>query len=152
MTPELAAIQGFRAISPLLLTAGQPLPGQFEAIRAAGCQVVINLATPVSSDFLPDEAQRVTALGLDYLAIPVEWLAPQPADLQAFFQVMQRYQGQRVFVHCARNMRVSAFVFLYRVLQLKEARTICQVDLDALWQPNPVWQAFIDAQLAARAS
>jgi hypothetical protein len=45
-------------------------------------------------------------------------------------------------------MRVSAFMFLYRVLRqdvpLEEARAT----MNQLWEPNATWQKFIDAALA----
>ena len=147
MSVDITQIQNFYQVSPNLLTAGQPLVDQFDAIRAAGCQTVINLAADDSPDFLPDEGQLVEQRGMQYIHIPDDWEAPQSADLQAFFSAMQPLGEQIIFVHCARNMRVSAFVFLYRVLRLGQPVEICLIDLHALWQPNPVWQAFIDAHL-----
>jgi protein tyrosine phosphatase (PTP) superfamily phosphohydrolase (DUF442 family) len=149
MTPDdITQIQNLYQVNPRLLTAGQPYKDQFAAIQAAGCRVVINLAKEYSLDFLPDERVIVENLGMQYVAIPVEWEAPQRADLDAFFASMQLYAGQTIFVHCARNMRVSAFVFLYRVLNLHQPVEDCLTDLHALWQPNPVWQSFIEAQLS----
>ncbi|TAK93559.1 MAG: hypothetical protein EPO07_17930 [Verrucomicrobia bacterium] len=40
---------------------------------------------------------------------------PQPADFERFTRVLDACAGQRVFVHCAANKRVSAFVFLHRL-------------------------------------
>lgn len=129
-------------------TAGQPTGEQFAAIQAAGYQVVVNLALPTSTNALPDEAERVTALGMTYVHIPVIWEAPTLQDLDEFFAVMERYGAERVFVHCALNMRVSAFMFLYRVIRLgvlpEEAR---QVMLQ-IWEPDDVWSRFISQALA----
>jgi hypothetical protein len=41
-------------------------------------------------------------------------------------------------------MRVSAFVYLYRVFCLKENEPMAKADLHRIWQPHPTWQAFID--------
>jgi lipopolysaccharide biosynthesis regulator YciM len=60
---------------------------------------------------------------------------------------MDRLQGEKVFVHCARNMRVSAFVFLYRVLRQGVPADEALPDLLAIWQPNETWQRLIDAAL-----
>ena len=61
-------------------------------------------------------------------------------------------QGKKRFVHCIANMRLSAFVMLYRVLRpgvpLDEARaTMAQI-----WEPNPIWHQFIQEALAQGAS
>jgi protein tyrosine phosphatase (PTP) superfamily phosphohydrolase (DUF442 family) len=138
-------IQNYLEITPHLLTAGQPFEDQFTAIQAAGVQTVINLAHEDSWDYIPEEREIVEGLGMAYIHIPVVWEAPQPEDLQAFISAMQGLQDQKVFVHCARNMRVSAFVYLYRVLQLNLPRDIAMADLQRIWQPDPVWQAFIDS-------
>jgi protein tyrosine phosphatase (PTP) superfamily phosphohydrolase (DUF442 family) len=144
---QISAIQNYLEITPHLLTAGQPFEDQFSAIQAAGVQTVINLAHEDSWDYIPEEREIVEGLGMAYIHIPVVWESPQPEDLQAFFTAMQGLVGQSVFVHCARNMRVSAFVYLYRVRELRESREIALVDLQRIWQPNPVWQAFIDANV-----
>ena len=151
MTPDdITQIQNFHRINPGLLTAGQPFENQFAAIQAAGCRAVINLAKEYSPDFLINENEIVENLGMQYIHIPVEWESPQTADLDAFIGAMQQYSGQTIFVHCARNMRVSAFVFLYRVLNLHQPVEDCLTDLHALWQPNPVWQSFIDSHLSTK--
>lgn len=137
-------IQDFYRISADLLTAGQPTADQLAEIFAAGCQVVINLGMPDSPDALEDEDSWVRQLGMEYISIPVIWRAPTRADLDAFFSALDRCQGKKVFVHCARNMRASAFVYLYRVLRLNEPPEKCLEDLLTLWEPDPLWQSFID--------
>jgi protein tyrosine phosphatase (PTP) superfamily phosphohydrolase (DUF442 family) len=149
---DLSQIQNFRAISERLGTAGQPFEEQLPLIKAAGYQAVINLALPESPDAIFDEPERWAALGVDYINIPVEWDQPQRSDLDRFFGEMDRRQGEKVFVHCARNMRVSAFVFLYRVLRQGEAVEKARADLLAIWEPNATWQKLIDEALKGPAS
>jgi protein tyrosine phosphatase (PTP) superfamily phosphohydrolase (DUF442 family) len=143
----LNRILNFVQISPDLLTAGQPRRDQFADIAADGCQVVINLAMPTSDNALPDEAEIVTGHGMTYIHIPVVWEAPQRADFLRFCAEMQRLSGKKVFVHCALNMRVSAFVFLYRVLHEKADPETVKWDMLQIWQPEGVWQEFITARL-----
>lgn len=147
VTDDLNEIQNFLQISERLGTAGQPFREQFAAIRAAGYQAVINLAQADSWDAVAEEPEICRALGLEHYPIPVEWQAPQPQDLQQFFDLMDRLGEQKVFVHCARNMRVSAFVFLYRVLRRGEPPEPCRLDLEKIWQPNETWESFIESQL-----
>jgi len=51
-----------------------------------------------------------------------------------------------VFVHCAANMRVSAFVFLHRLRHGADRKTT-ETDLAKIWQPNGVWRVFLNTQL-----
>ena len=63
---------------------------------------------------------------------------------------MEAFDGRRVFVHCAANMRVSAFVFLYRVLRQRVPPSEAECDLHAIWQPDGVWSRFIQNQLESK--
>ena len=129
-------------------TAGQPTEEQFAAVKAAGYRVVVNLALPTSTNALPDEAERVAALGITYVHIPVIWESPTLQDLEEFFAVMERYREEKVFVHCALNMRVSAFFFLYRVIRLGVPQDEAREALLQIWQPDDVWSRFIGQALA----
>lgn len=136
-------ILNFRRISDLLGTAGQPTAEQLADIKASGYEVVINLALPDSPNAVPNEAELVARQGLEYIHIPVVWEQPTAQDLQRFFEVMARYEGRRVFVHCAMNWRVSAFVFLYRVIVKQVPQEIARQALEDVWQPNGTWEGFV---------
>jgi protein tyrosine phosphatase (PTP) superfamily phosphohydrolase (DUF442 family) len=127
-----------------LLTGGQPTAGQLAAVARAGYEVVINLATPDSPRALADEAALVTRLGMRYVALPVAWEAPAIDDFERFGALMACHTGKRLFVHCAANMRVSAFCYLYRVLHQGMAPAHAARDLAAIWEPNPTWRAFME--------
>lgn len=146
----LKAIQSFREIDPALATAGQPTPEQIRAVRAGGYQTVINLLPSDNKKALPNERELVEAEGLRYHHLPVVWEAPTAQDFEQFCALMQAEKGRRVFVHCALNMRVSAFVFLHRVLRLGVPRETAERDLLAVWQPDAVWSRFIEERLAQK--
>ncbi len=147
--PDLTAIFHFRAISARIGTAGQPTAAQFALIREAGYDVVINLALPTSDNALADEGSLVAGLGMTYVHIPVNFSQPTAADFEAFAGVLDAFRSRRVFVHCAMNMRVSAFVFVYRVLRGEATRTEAWHDLKAIWEPDPTWARFIEERLSA---
>ena len=140
-------ILNFRRITDLIGTAGQPTAEQFADIKASGYEVVINLAMADSTNAVANEAELVAAQGLEYVHIPVVWEKPTKQDLQRFFEAMTRHQGRRVFVHCAMNWRVSAFVFLHQVIQQDEPRETAREALEDVWQPNSTWEAFITQAL-----
>jgi protein tyrosine phosphatase (PTP) superfamily phosphohydrolase (DUF442 family) len=84
---------------------------------------------------------------MTYVHIPVDFKAPTPQDFRAFCRVMEAFDGQRVFVHCAANKRVSAFVYLYRVLHQRVPPAEAEPDLQAIWQPDEVWSRYIQSQM-----
>lgn len=144
----LEALTNYYPISPLILTAGQPTAKQIALIRQAGCQVVINLAMPASTNALPDEAALVAAQGMEYVAIPVVWEEPALDDLARFFAAMEANRERKVFVHCVVNYRVSAFMYLHRVLRLGVDPEEAIWDLRAIWEPEAQWAEFIDFAIA----
>ncbi len=148
MSPQtIEQILNYLPISETLGAAGQPARQQFADVKAAGYQVVVNLAMPDSTNALPDEGQLVAEQGMDYVHIPVVWDAPTLKDLEQFFAVMDEYRGRKVFVHCALNMRVSCFVFLYRVIRQGVPPEVAREALRRIWEPNQVWQSFISQAL-----
>jgi uncharacterized protein (TIGR01244 family) len=140
-------IRNFLRIDDRLATSGMPQPDDFAALRQAGFEVVINLALPTSDNALPNEGELVSAQGMTYVHIPVKFDAPQPPDFERFTRLLDACAGQRVFVHCAANMRVSAFVFLHRVRQGVD-RGAAETDLKKVWQPDGVWREFVNQRLA----
>jgi len=148
MSP-LQAIPNFLGLGERFGTAGQPSAEQFELIRAEGYKAVINLALPTSTGALPGEAALVEGLGLRYVHIPVQFDAPTDEDLRRFFAALDELAPHKVFVHCAMNMRVSAFMFLYRVIREGLPRAEAEMALHRVWTPDPVWHAFIDRALRA---
>lgn len=144
---SLSEIYSFRAVNDKLGTAGQPTQEQFRMVREAGFAAVINLALPTSDNALANEGSVVTGLGMSYVHIPVDFNAPTSQDFRAFCRVMEAFGERPVFVHCAANKRVSAFVFLYRVLCGRIALPEAERDLHAIWQPDQIWSRFIEEQL-----
>lgn len=131
-----------------LWTSGQLSGEDILALPDLGIELVINLALPTSSNALPGEAERVTELGMAYLQIPVEWERPEADQYDQFVSALEAFRGRRIWLHCALNMRVSAFVYLYRRLALGEDEDSAAFPLRAVWTPNPVWRAFMDGVLA----
>ncbi len=142
------AIQNFLQLNPELATAGQPTPAELEQLRAEGCEVVINLALSSSPEAIPDEAGLVGRLGMAYISIPVVWEAPTRQNLADFFAAMRRCRGQKILVHCVRNMRVSAFIYLYRIHELGWSDEQAAPDLLRIWQPNETWTRFMAEVIA----
>ncbi|MDP2267423.1 MAG: protein tyrosine phosphatase family protein [Thiobacillus sp.] len=131
-------------------TSGQLSETDISKLPTRGIETVINLALPTSTPALPGEADFVTREGMNYIQIPVEWEHPELQQLIAFFGVLKAFEGRRIWVHCAKNMRVSAFVFLYRSLCLAESEVASSHPMQEVWVPNAIWQAFIQDALSLR--
>ncbi len=143
----LEEIKNYYRISDSVATAGQPTPEQFHDIKQESFDVVINLARQDSPGTIESEATIVAGLNLDYVHIPVDFNAPVLSDLKRFFATMDRYRINNIFVHCACNWRVSAFMFLYQTVRCDVPVATSIRDLHAVWQPDETWQAFIDSVL-----
>ncbi len=142
----LAHIRNFLRIDERLATSGMPRPDDFATMQKEGFDVVINLALPTSDNAIPNEGELVSAQGMTYIHIPVKFDAPQPADFDLFTKVLDACTDQRVFVHCAANYRVSAFVFLHRLCH-GASRAEAERDLTKVWQPDEVWRRFVNERL-----
>ncbi len=141
---ELSNLPNFLLLPNGIATSGQPSPAQFAVIKNAGYELVINLAAPNASNFLPNESDIARQNGLEYVHIPVEWNAPQIEEARDVFRLLEENRDRRTLVHCAMNMRVSAFLYLYRTLVQGENEDAARADMERLWTPNETWQNFID--------
>lgn len=145
----LESIRGYRRLDDQLATSGMPSPDHFAAMRAEGFEVVVNLALPTSDHAIANEGELVSSQGMTYVHIPVNFEAPTADDFQRFASVMDAFAGRKVFVHCAANMRVSAFLFLDRMRTRSVTRAQAEADLFAIWNPDGVWRGLINSQLAS---
>ena len=150
MVEELGQIQAFRRLSPLLATSGQPEPAEIAAIGRAGFKHLINLAMPSSPGALANEATLAEQAGLRYLHLPIDWEAPELDQAARLYETLERAAGEPVFVHCAKNMRVSALLSAYRMVRGGVPCRAARADLHAIWQPNYTWRTFV-ANAALRA-
>lgn len=146
-TSPLFAIADFLPISPTLSTSGQPTPDQFQDIQAAGFGLVVNLAMPTSENWLDHEADLVAAQGMDYYHIPVLWENPTLDDLEQLFEILDTHSDRKIWVHCAKNMRVSAMIYLYQRIRKGLSDEVARRYLQQIWDLNDTWQAFVDAAL-----
>ena len=130
-------------INEKLITGGRPSKGSFKKLSKKGVAVVINLL-PSHQNFIDNEEFLVAENNMDYIYIPVEWDNPKETDFNSFVLAMKKYQEKKIFVHCARNMRVSAFVYLYRVLHNNSPEEKAKESMEKIWKPSGTWKKFIE--------
>ena len=145
---EFITIRNYRSIDENLATSGQPSKEHLQHIAIAGYEVIINLALHDDPRYsLPNEAETVKSLEMQYIHIPVQFACPTEENLLNFFEVMKTHHNKKVWVHCAANWRVSVFVGLYRRIVNGWTNEKAFELLHDIWEPNEVWSAFISTML-----
>ncbi|KAA8734756.1 hypothetical protein F4V57_03060 [Acinetobacter qingfengensis] len=139
-----------------LTTSGQPTFEQLAQIKAAGFNTIVNLALTNASNHLPNEDKICLELGLDYIHIPLLWDCPNPSTgLLILDLIAYLVQEQKVWLHCAKNLRVSSLMYLYQQYYLGIDIAIADIALHEIWEPDATWTGFMHAiqlQLQARQS
>jgi protein tyrosine phosphatase (PTP) superfamily phosphohydrolase (DUF442 family) len=137
----LTDIYNYLHLTDQVATAGQPTDEQLHAITQEGYEVIINLLP--GEHLQVGEQEFFEAAGVDFIHIPVLWNEPTLAEFEQFVEAMQTHRERRIFIHCAANMRASAFCYLYRTLCLGICPETALADMSRIWTPNPIWQRFI---------
>ena len=145
---DVAEIENYRQYSPYFSSSGQPGAEQLKALRQAGFKRVIYLAFSDNKSAVEHEDRLVKSLGMGYVHIPVDFDNPAIADFEDFAAVLNRDRSIRTLLHCQVNWRASTFSFLYRVIYDGVPMAQAKADLDAIWQPDPVWYRFVVDVLA----
>lgn len=135
------------AISPAVVTSGQPTAAALGKLGEQGYKAVIYLAPPTVRDAVADEADIVRRQGLEFINIPIPFGQPTEADFEQFADAMARLQGGKVLVHCQVNMRASSMTFLYRVIKAREAPEQAYQAVARVWSPDGTWKRLIVSQL-----
>jgi len=143
----LEKIVNFYQIDNNIGTSGQPEAEQFKDISTAGYEIVFNLALSDSPNAIKNENSIISKLNMSYVHIPVDFKTPGLEDLESFFEHMEIHENKKIFVHCVMNWRVSAFMFLYHTIKCDMPVTDALQHMNTVWEPEPVWQKFIDKAL-----
>jgi protein tyrosine phosphatase (PTP) superfamily phosphohydrolase (DUF442 family) len=145
----LEKIVNFYQIDENIGTSGQPEAEQFEDISTAGYEIVLNLSLSDSPNVIKNENEIISKLNMIYIHVPVDFKTPTLEDLESFFKQMDKHKNKRVFIHCVMNWRVSAFMFLYHTIKCQLPMYDALQHMNAVWQPEPTWQKFIDKALTS---
>ncbi|MGE0050687.1 MAG: protein tyrosine phosphatase family protein [Arcobacter sp.] len=140
-------ILNYIKINELISTSGQPKIEEFDLIKDEGFEVVINLALCDASNAIENEDKVVTNLGMSYFHIPVDFENPKPSDLKLFLNTMQALGANKVWVHCAKNYRVSAFMYVYHKYILKTPFEEIDLSIFNIWNPDKTWQELMKISL-----
>lgn len=143
---NLSQILNFQFIHEHLFTSGQPTQEQFKHIKEYGVNTVINLALTDASNHLENEDRICLELGLNYIHIPILW--DMPSDDQCILAldlIDHLVKDQIVWVHCAKNFRVSSLMYLYLQYYMNIDMPTAQDQMHHIWEPNETWTGLIHA-------
>ena len=138
-------IYKYYKVPGLYETSGQPTRNQLKLLVEKDYEVVINLAQNSTIGKVAfNEESILEESNIRYIHIPVDFDNPKESDFENFVSIIKKYKNKKLFVHCAANMRVSAFTYRYRrdILNLKHDEII--KDLEKIWKPNKVWKSFLN--------
>ena len=143
---ELSHILNFQFVHEHLFTSGQPTPEQLNQIKEYGVNTIINLALTDASNHLENEDRICLDLGLNYIHIPISWDTPSDEQCLLVLDLIDHLVKDKiVWVHCAKNWRVSSLIYLYRQYYLDMDMPTAQEFMHQIWEPNETWTGLIHA-------
>ena len=142
-------ILNFHEMTDNIAIGGQPTVGQLAQVADAGYSVVVNLAMHDSDNAIPEEGSVTASLGMSYIHIPVPSDAPTSTHVRKFFNVMDAFEGEKVFVHCVVSGRVSAFINRYMMLRQGASAEQATSPLLQRWLPamEEPWTSIMNLEL-----
>ena len=142
---NLKKIFNYYKVPDLFETSGQPNNKQLISIVKGGYEAVINLApNAIIEGRIINEEAILKSNNITYIHIPVDFNNPLDEDFNKFVAALEQNKHKKIWVHCAANMRVSAFVFKYRRDVLGLSQKNIERDLKAIWIPNKAWSFFLE--------
>ena len=138
----LGDLKNYQVNTPSMVSAGLPTLAHMQALKANG---VVNVIDLIPGD-RKQHAELMQSLNLNYHNIAVEWENPTLENFESYVLAMQQAKaiGGTTLTHCKLNWRGAVFTYLYRVTQLNESEESAKQDLMAIWEPNEIWQEFIN--------
>jgi len=126
------------------MTSALPSAEDFAEMAAQGYEIVISLCQEVDSEMLEDEDRLVCRAGMRYIHLPVDFSEPTLNDYELLRDMLRTLQTRKVWLHCAKNWRVSAFMYIYHVIEMSVPPREAEEIIHRIWQPDRKWQSLID--------
>jgi protein tyrosine phosphatase (PTP) superfamily phosphohydrolase (DUF442 family) len=100
---------------PGIVTGGQPTAAHLVALKAAGCDVIVDNRDPMEPRPF-DEPATVRAAGMEYLSVPIVHGAATVDTMKRMHQVVRGLKGRKALLHCSSGNRTSAALIPYFML------------------------------------
>jgi tyrosine-protein phosphatase SIW14 len=109
----LQGVPNFGQVTPSLFRGAQPSGDGFGALAKMGVGIVVDLRG--DSD---NERERVTKLGMEYVAIPSQCSHMTDEGIAKFLTILRDHPDKKIFVHCRQGVdRTGMMVAAYRISQ-----------------------------------
>ncbi len=147
MSLKLQRIDKFIQLSDSLAISGQPSESQFELIKEAGYQMVIQLKISEIEPSVANEKQLVEESGLLYEDISLSFNNPDKAVFDEFAKTINQYSKLKIYLHCTAGYCTSGLLAPYLVLYKNQSLEDV-LDRLIVRQFNPAWTNFIHSMIA----
>jgi protein tyrosine phosphatase (PTP) superfamily phosphohydrolase (DUF442 family) len=111
----LAGVINANQALPHVVTAGQPGPAHFRALRDAGVDVVIDIRDPMEPRGY-DQPALMQELGFEYVVIPVSDATLTDTTLDRVTEAVRSAGARPTLVHCASGNRVGGAMIPHLML------------------------------------
>jgi len=109
----LPGVPNFGQVTPLLFRGAQPSNDGFGALAKMGVGIVVDLRGDSDA-----ERERVTKLGMQYIAIPSQCSHMTDEGVAKFLSILRDNPDKKIFVHCKYGVdRTGMMVAAYRISQ-----------------------------------
>ena len=136
-------ITNFAQVETTVACAGAVTPAAVAGIKNMGFASIINLRldTEKGAD-IDAEAAAAKAAGINFVHLPLNGSAPDPAVADRFLKVITEPGNQPAFIHCASGNRAAAMWLIKRVLIDKWDNDRALEEAGQLGSISPVMKTF----------
>jgi uncharacterized protein (TIGR01244 family) len=136
-------ITNFAQVETTVACAGAVTPEAVAGIKKMGFASIINLRldTEKGAD-IDSEAAAAKAAGINFVHLPLNGNAPDPAVADRFLRIISEPGNQPAFIHCASGNRAAAMWMIKRVLIDKWDNDRAMEEASQLGSMSPVMKTF----------
>ena len=139
----IEGITNFAQVETTVACAGAVTPSAVAGIKKMGFGSIINLRldTEKGAD-IDAEAAAAKAAGINFVHLPLNGSAPDPAVADQFLKIITEPGNQPAFIHCASGNRAAAMWLIKRVLIDKWDNDRALEEAGQLGSMSPVMKTF----------
>ena len=136
-------IVNFSKVETTVACAGATTPAALVEVKRMGYNSVINLRMPSEAGAeIEAEAAAAKIAGINYVHLPFNAQAPDPALVDNFLKAITDKANQPAFIHCASANRAAALWMVKRIAVDKWDVDKASEEAAALGLVNPALKAF----------
>jgi len=136
-------IVNFSKVETTVACAGATTPAALVEVKRMGYNSVINLRMPSEAGAeIEAEAAAAKTAGINYVHLPFNAQAPDPALVDNFLKAITDKANQPAFIHCASANRAAALWMVKRIAVDKWDVDKASEEAAALGLVNPALKAF----------